>query len=279
MKFIINKYLINPIEAFVHNSKSIGITLLFCTGLSLTLANWQFVSEAYLHLWQFHFSGIDSHHFNIGFLSLPNSALMVINDGLMALFFFLAGMEIKREMFEGQLSSFKQSLLPVFAALGGMLVPAVLFIFLNKGGQHLSGWAIPTATDIAFTLGVASLLGKRVPMGLKIFLTALAIIDDLGAILVIAIFYGGALQVWYLVGVLLIAGVIFFLNKKMAFGIWQILLGLLLWYCMFNSGIHATVAGVIFAFLVPVKQLKHLEHTINLPVYYIVIPLFALGNK
>lgn len=275
----IRRLLIDPLDIFLHDSRSVGITLLVCTGLSLIITNMQPLGLQYLSFWNFHFSGINQHQINIGHLVLPNSPLLVINDGLMALFFFLAGMEIKREMVEGQLSSIKQSLLPVIGAVGGMIVPAIIFSLLNKGGLFVRGWAIPTATDIAFTLGVASLLGKRVPMGLKVFLTALAIIDDLGAIVVIALFYGEQLQIIYLLGVVIIAAIIHILNlKKIAFGIVQILLGLALWYCMFNSGIHATVAGVIFAFLVPVRLLHKFENKIHIPVYFIIIPVFALAN-
>lgn len=279
MSGFLKKYLINPISHFVHNSKSVGIVLLACTAISLLVANWNWAAQSYLHFWHYSFSGLDQHHVEIGFLSLPNSPLLLINDGLMAVFFFLAGMEIKREMLEGQLSSIKQSLLPVFGAIGGMLAPAIVYGLFNKGFENINGWAIPTATDIAFTLGVAALLGKRVPVGLKIFLTALAIIDDLGAILVIALFYGSHLHLGYLLGALGCGGFIYFLNKKqVAFGIWQFMLGILLWYCMFNSGIHATVAGVIFAFLVPVTHLRKFETGIHVPVYFIVIPIFALAN-
>jgi NhaA family Na+:H+ antiporter len=205
--------------------------------------------------------------------------LLIINDALMALFFFLAGMEIKRELVCGELASVKKSLLPISGAIGGMLVPALFFALFNKGTQYIHGWAIPTATDIAFTLGIASLLGKRVPVALKIFLTALAIIDDLGAIIVIAIFYGGRLQAGYLLGCLLVVAALWLLNrKKVTFGLAHWLLGILLWYCMFNSGIHATVAGVIFAFMVPMKELERLELKFHAPVYFLVMPLFALAN-
>jgi NhaA family Na+:H+ antiporter len=188
-------------------------------------------------------------------------------------------MEIKREFLTGELSSIRQSLLPMVAAVGGMLMPAILFAFIARGSAYMQGWAIPTATDIAFTLGVISLLGRNVPSGLKIFVTALAIIDDLGAILVIAIFYGDALHWGYLLVVLLIVGILVLLNKKgFKFGWVHILLGLIMWYCMFNSGIHATVAGVIFAFLVPVQLLKRFEDMIHIPVYFIILPAFALAN-
>jgi NhaA family Na+:H+ antiporter len=188
-------------------------------------------------------------------------------------------MEIKREFVTGELSSIRQSLLPMVAAVGGMLMPAILFALTAKGSAYMQGWAIPTATDIAFTLGVISLLGRNVPAGLKIFVTALAIIDDLGAILVIAIFYGGALQWGYLLLVLITVGILMLLNKRgFRFGWLHILLGLIMWYGMFNSGIHATVAGVIFALLVPVPLLHRFEEMIHIPVYFLILPAFALAN-
>lgn len=279
MKIILRKYFGSPIEAFIHDSRSVGITLLVCTAFSLILTNWGEIGAHYLAMWNFSFSGTSDLHIHLIGLDLPNSPLLFINDGLMAAFFFLAGMEIKREMLEGELASVKQSLLPVFGAIGGMIVPAILFSLINKGTDNIRGWAIPTATDIAFTLGVAALLGKRIPTGLKVFLTALAIIDDLGAIIVIAIFYGSELQLVYLFGVIAFTTIIYILNyKKIAFGFWQILCGIALWYCMFNSGIHATVAGVIFAFLVPTNLLKKFEDKIHFPVYFLIIPIFALAN-
>jgi NhaA family Na+:H+ antiporter len=279
MKAHFKRYFISPLNELLHDSRSVGITLLICTAFSLILTNWGELGTQYLAIWNVSFSGTDAHHLHIFGLNLPNSPLLIINDGLMALFFFLAGMEIKREMLQGELASVKQSLLPVFGAIGGMMVPAIIFFFINKGTENIRGWAIPTATDIAFTLGVASLLGKRIPTGLKVFLTALAIIDDLGAIVIIAIFYGSDLQLGYLLGTLVFIGIIYLLNhKKVAFGIWQILCGIALWYCMFNSGIHATVAGVIFAFLVPTELLKKFETKIHIPVYFIIIPIFALAN-
>ncbi|MEI7628719.1 MAG: Na+/H+ antiporter NhaA [Bacteroidota bacterium] len=279
MKDHFKRYFISPLNQLLHDSRSVGITLLICTAFSLILTNWGEIGTQYLAIWNVSFSGTDAHHFHILGMNLPNSPLLIINDGLMAVFFFLAGMEIKREMLQGELATVKQSLLPVFGALGGMIVPAIIFFFINKGTENIRGWAIPTATDIAFTLGVASLLGKRIPTGLKVFLTALAIIDDLGAIVVIAIFYGGDLQLVYLFGTIVLIGIIYFLNhKKVPFGILQFLCGIALWYCMFNSGIHATVAGVIFAFLVPTELLKKFETKIHIPVYFIIIPIFALAN-
>lgn len=271
--------IIHPLQRFIHDSRSVGITLLVCTGVSLLLANTGFWQEGYRNVWSDSFDGTMDHHTHLGFLLIPNSPLLVINDGLMAIFFFLVGMEIKRELLTGELASLKKSSLPVFGAIGGMLVPALLFSFFNKGTNGMQGWAIPTATDIAFTLGIASLLGNRVPVGLKIFITALAIIDDLGAIVVIAFFYGGALQSWYLLGCALIVLILWILNRaKIKFGILHWLLGILLWYCMFHSGIHATIAGVIFALLVPVDLLTKFELRFHKPVYFIIMPVFALAN-
>ena len=212
MKVGFKKLFLDPINHFLHDSRSVGITLLVCTALSLIITNWGDFGAQYLSIWNYSFSGVPEHHVHIGGLDLPNSPLLWINDGFMALFFFLAGMEIKREMLQGELASIKQSLLPVIGAIGGMIVPAILFSLINKGTENVRGWAIPTATDIAFTLGVAALLGKRIPTGLKVFLTALAIIDDLGAIIVIAIFYGGELQFVYLLGSIVLIGLIYFLN-------------------------------------------------------------------
>ncbi|MEN9686637.1 MAG: hypothetical protein RLZZ28_2423, partial [Bacteroidota bacterium] len=270
---------IHPLQRYIHDSRSVGITLLVCTAVSLLLANLGFWQEGYRNSWSATFDGTLNHHFTLGFLSIPNSPTMWINDGLMAIFFFLVGMEIKREMVSGELASIQKSLLPVFAAIGGMLVPAILFSLFNKGTDGMKGWAVPTATDIAFTLGVASLLGKRVPVGLKIFLTALAIIDDLGAIIIIALFYGGKLNVLYLLGCLVIVGIIWFLNRQgKKFGLLHWALGIGLWYCMFNSGIHATVAGVLFALLVPTTALAKFELRLHTPVYFIIMPIFALAN-
>jgi NhaA family Na+:H+ antiporter len=271
--------LLKKVNQFLHDSRSIGIVLLVCTFASLLLTNtgpWQ---AGFNSIWSQGFDGTTDHYIHIGFLALPNSLMLWINDGLMAVFFFLAGMEIKREMLTGELASLKKSALPVFGAVGGMIVPALLFTLFNKGTNGMQGWAIPTATDIAFTLGIASLLGSRVPASLKIFITALAIIDDLGAIIVIALFYGAQLEVWYLTGCVVIVFIVLLLNKiKVKPGWLHILLGIMLWYCMFHSGIHATVAGVLFAFLLPASSLQKLELQLHKPVYFIILPLFALAN-
>ncbi len=269
---------LHPLKEFIHDSRAIGVCLLCCTFISLILANTSFGSS-YINFWQQQFQANGTHHFQLLFLSLPNSLLASINDLLMAIFFFMAGMEIKREMLVGELSSIQKSLLPFAAAVGGMLFPALLFTIFNKGTMYQNGWAIPTATDIAFTLGIASLLGKRVPINLKIFLMALAIIDDLGAVIVIAFFYGAPVQYLYLIGVLISVALLWFLNyKKIKFGWQNLLIAVLLWYCMFNSGIHPTVAGVVFAMFVPVKLLHRFEIKMHTPVYFIILPVFALAN-
>lgn len=279
MIHFVRRKIIHPLQQFMHDSRAIGITLLACTAISLFLANIGFWQEGYRNMWQATFDGTDDHHAKLGFLFIPNSPLLVINDALMALFFFLVGMEIKRELLNGELSSIKKSSLPIFGAIGGMLVPALLFTLFNKGTASMQGWAVPTATDIAFTLGVASLLGKRIPVGLKIFITALAIIDDLGAIIIIALFYGGELQRLYLLGCGSIVFILWLLNRnKIKFGILHWVLGLLLWYCMYHSGIHATVAGVVFAMMVPVSYLTKFELKFHRPVYFIIMPAFALAN-
>lgn len=208
-----------------------------------------------------------------------------INDGLMAIFFLLVGLEIKREMMEGELSTPKKAAMPIFAALGGMLIPAGIYFLFNHSAQTSAGWGIPMATDIAFALGIISLLGKRVPVSLKIFLAALAIVDDLGAILVIAIFYTNELH-W---DQLLYSGIILTLLILMnRFGvkklIFYIIPGIFLWYFIHHSGIHATIAGVLLALTIPTNPVKEtspleaLEHAIVKPVNFIIMPVFALAN-
>ena len=279
MIHFVRRKIIHPLQRYIHDSRSVGITLLACTALSLILANFGFWEEGYRNFWSSTFDGTANHHLHIGILQVPNSLLLMINDGLMAIFFFLVGMEIKRELQTGELSSIKKSALPLFGAVGGILVPALLFSLFNKGTEGMQGWAIPTATDIAFTLGIASLLGNRVPVGLKIFITALAIIDDLGAIIVIAFFYGGQLHIFYLVGVVLIVVILWLINQtQLKFGIIHWLLGICLWYCMFHSGIHATVAGVVFALMIPTRLLSTLELRFHKPVNFIIMPVFALAN-
>ncbi len=276
---IVRKVIIEPLKVFIHDSRSIGISLLLATVLSLILSNIPEISEDYIRFFQLTIDGSQEHAFEWGPFHLPNSIIVIINDLLMAAFFFLAGMEIKRELVIGELASFKQSILPVAAAIGGMIVPAIIYTQFNRGTAYTGGWAIPMATDIAFTLGIASLLGNRVPVALKIFITALAIIDDLGAIVVIALFYGSQLKLFYLLLSGLIMLVLLSLQKnKVKLGWYTWVLGIALWYTMFNSGIHATVAGVLFAFTLPVNKLPELEIKFHTPVYFIIMPLFALAN-
>ena len=197
----------------------------------------------------------------------------------MAIFFFQVGMEIKRELVNGELSSLKQSILPVVGALGGMIVPALIFTLFNSGTNYANGWGVPMATDIAFSLGIASLLGKRVPVALKIFLTALAIIDDLGAIVAIAVFYTSTIHLLYLfIGVFIFTALLLWTRFKLPFGPLHFLLGIVMWFCFFNSGVHATIAGVLFAFIIPVKRLNGIEHALHNYVNFLIIPIFALAN-
>jgi NhaA family Na+:H+ antiporter len=188
-------------------------------------------------------------------------------------------MEIKRELTSGELASVKKSLLPVLAALGGMVVPALIFSLFNGNTPFKHGWGIPMATDIAFSLGVLSLLGKRVPLSLKIFLAALAIIDDLGAVVTIGIFYTSSLNLTYLLCGLGMFAVVLLLNRlNIIKPVWYLLPGIIMWYCVFNSGVHATIAGVLMAFSMPLKSLAKLEHLLYRPVNFIIMPLFALAN-
>jgi NhaA family Na+:H+ antiporter len=282
---------IRDIQAFIGDSRAVGIVLLCCTGISLLLANCPW-SGNWLALWQWGPGEPGAHHWTVGAqhaagalgwpggaVHLPNSVIDWLNDAGMALFFCLAGMEIKRELMTGELSTIRQAVLPAAGAIGGMVLPALLFALITRGTTYAHGWGIPMATDIAFSLGVAAILGTRMPIGLKVFLTALAIIDDLGAIITIAVFYSAGLNLLFLLGGLGIWLLLMGLTwLKMPFGWVQVLLGLVLWYCFFNSGIHATVAGVLFAFAVPQRILQRWEHQLHFPVNFIIIPLFALAN-
>ncbi len=268
---IIREKFLSPIFEFIHDSRAVGITLIVCTLISLVLSNSAW-GPSFLALWEQQIP-------MPGFIHIPHTVLHMINDGLMTLFFLLAGMEIKREIAEGELSSLRKSALPVLAATGGMLVPALLYFIVNTGSGYARGWGVPMATDIAFSLGILSLLGTRAPLSLKILLTALAIIDDLGAIVAIAIFYTDHISLLYLG----LAGGLFALLLVMnAFKVNRLLpyfvVGLALWYCMFNSGIHATLAGVLLAFSLPLDRIARLEHRLHDPVSFIILPLFALAN-
>jgi Na+:H+ antiporter, NhaA family len=266
---VFRKHILHPITELAESGKLTGIMLITVTFLSLIISNSDY-GVTYLKIW----------NIEIGFSFMQKSILHWINDGLMAVFFLLIGLEIKREMVQGELSTREQALLPVIAAIGGILVPALIFfIFNRRDPQAIHGWAIPTATDIAFSLGILSLLGKRVPFALKIFLTALAIIDDLGAILIIAIFYTHELDF----NMILFAGLIFIIllimNKMKVKRFYFFLLpGIALWYFILKSGIHPTVAGVLFAFSIPMNLLEDIEHKLSRPVNYLILPLFALAN-
>jgi NhaA family Na+:H+ antiporter len=257
-------------HTFFESEKAGGLVLMACTLISLVLANSVFSSN-YLHFWHIPFAGQPIEYW--------------INDGLMAIFFLLIGLELEREVYIGELSDIKNALLPIFGAIGGMVIPAALYLFFNFGTNTQSGAGIPMATDIAFALGILSLLGNRVPTSLKIFLTALAVIDDLGAILVIALFY---------------TKTIFWNNLFIALGIFVILLifnrlkvrnlipyligGVVMWYFMLNSGVHATITGVLLAFAIPFGNGNKkstsfiLQHFLHKPVAFIILPIFALAN-
>src|ERR1017187_10544646 len=265
------KRAIDPIRIFIMDSRFTGILLLLCTAVSLLLSN-SSSGDAYRGFW------IADMHNGLP-LALPHSPLKWINDFLMAIFFLLAGMEIKRELITGELSSFKKAVLPFGAALGGMIVPALIYSSFNITTPYAHGWGIPTATDIAFSLGIASLFGKKVPASLKIFLMALAIIDDLGAIVVIALFYGNQIKWVFLLGGSLVYGAIWTVNYiKIKQGIVQIVLSMIFWYMIFNSGIEASISGVMIAFTIPVNSLPKLENAIHKFVNFFILPLFALAN-
>jgi len=271
------------IEEFIKKESSSGILLIFVTLLALVFSNTLLAPlyESFLHI---------PIEIKVGSLHLDKSLYHWVNDGLMAIFFLLIGLEVKREMLEGHLSSLRQIALPGIAAIGGMLVPAAIYLAFNHGNPDAAnGWAIPTATDIAFALGILSLLGKRVPASLKIFLMALAIIDDLGAIVIIALFYTVDLStlsiaIAALSFAILIAFNRFGVTKKAAYFI----VGTILWISVLKSGVHATLAGVALAFTIPlnakdqnnqpISPLKDIEHGLHFWVAFFILPLFAFVN-
>ncbi len=273
-------YLSKPFKWFFKLEAASGLVLLFAAIVALIISNSDFSNLYFEILNKYLFLGVN----NFG---LKLSVIHWINDALMAIFFFFVTLEIKREFLQGELSNFKQALLPIIAAVGGMLVPALIYVYINLGDpQTLNGWAIPSATDIAFSLGVLSLLGKRVPLSLKVFLTALAIIDDLGAIVIIAVFYSGDLSIKYL-SLMFLAFIILLLINK--FNIKKFLpyliIGLFLWDFTHNSGIHATIAGVLLAMTIPHRKrekdfslLIKVEHAISPYVAFGIMPLFAFAN-
>ncbi len=252
------------------NERTAGLLLVTCTAISLLLTN-SAAGAGYAALW---------HRELIG-----GSVEFWINDGLMAIFFLMVGLELEREVYVGELSNRKQALLPVIAAFGGMLVPAGIHMLFNHGTPTASGAGIPMATDIAFAVGILSLLGNRVPLPMKIFLTALAVIDDLGAIVTIALFYSSGLQWAYLGGAFGVWAVLLLLNRLHVFKLMPyLLLGAVMWWLMLHSGVHATVAGVLLAFAIPFGDggpdsiSWKLQYFLHKPVAFIIMPLFALAN-
>lgn len=270
---VIQRKLSKTFKNFFSSEKSSGIVLIVCTVVSLIFANC-ILGADYLSIW----------HTYIGGLSVEQW----INDGLMAIFFLLIGLELQRELYNGELSDLKNALLPIFAAGGGVVVPALIYLALNGGTATQAGIGIPMATDIAFALGVLAILGSRVPASLKVFLTALAVIDDLAAIVVIAIFYTAELSIGYLIGAFVVFGALLILNRGLRIKLLMPYLigGALMWFLMLRSGVHATIAGVLLAFTIPFSATEddedspshRLEHFLHRPVAFIILPIFALAN-
>ncbi len=274
------QYLTKPFKYFFKLEAASGLVLLFAAILALIISNG--------NLSEYYFSVLEK-YITLGTkeFGLKLSVLHWINDVLMAIFFFFVSLEIKREFIQGELSNPKQAMLPIIGAVGGMAIPALFYILINySDNTTLKGWAIPSATDIAFSLGVLSLLGKRVPVSLKVFLTALAIIDDLGAIVIIAFFYSGNIEVKYLVLMLLSLIVLIGLNKfKIKSFVPFLIVGIFLWDFTHQSGVHATIAGVLLALTIPhnVKNSKDsmllkLEHGLSPYVAFAIMPIFAFAN-
>ena len=274
------QYISKPFKWFFKLEAASGLVLLIAAILALFISNSTFSSLYFETLEKYLFIGINK-------FGLKLSVHHWINDALMAIFFFFVTLEIKREFLQGELSNIKQALLPIIAAVGGMLVPALFYVVINYGNaETINGWAIPSATDIAFSLGILSLLGSRVPISLKVFLTALAIIDDLGAILIIAFFYSGDLSIPYL-SLILISYILLLVLNKFSVKIFTpyLLIGLCMWFFTYKSGIHATIAGVLLASTIPHRLKDHdfsllvkLEHAISPYVAFIIMPIFAFAN-
>lgn len=271
-------FITKPFRRFLKLEAASGIILFSAAVVAILIKN-SGLEHAYDSLLEMHAG------FEIGSFELKKELIHWVNDGLMAVFFFLVGLEIKREFLDGELSSPKQAILPALGAVGGMIFPAIVYILIAYNSPEVwKGWAIPCATDIAFSLGILALLGSRVPLSLKVFLTALAIIDDLGAIVIIAVFYSANLKLGYLFSALGVCIALFVVNnsyvsKKTPY----VLLGLILWYLVLKSGIHATIAGVLTAFFVPFKinnrsLVKEFEHALHPAVAYFILPIFAFFN-
>jgi len=269
---IVRRELSKTFRRFYSSETSSSILLIICTVVSLSIAN-SALGTDYLRFWQTHVGDLSIDHW--------------ISEALMAVFFLLIGLELERELYNGELSDFKTALLPIFAAIGGICVPALIYFALNAGTPTQAGIGIPMATDIAFSLGVLALLGSRVPASLKVFLTALAVMDDLGAIIVIAVFYTADLSPTYLLAAIVVFLLLVALNRLRVMSLAPYLLGgALMWFMMRKSGVHATVAGVLLAFAIPFSAREddeaspshRLEHFLQKPVAFIVLPVFALAN-
>jgi NhaA family Na+:H+ antiporter len=265
-------------KGFFNSEKSSGFVLIGCTIISLILSNTN-TGTGYLHFWH---SQID---LSFSLIQLDYSLENWVNDGLMAVFFLLVGLEIERELYVGELSNFKNALLPVLAAIGGMIFPALIHFVFNNGTPSQGGFGIPMATDIAFALGILSLAGNKVPVSLKIFLTALAIIDDLGAITVIGLFYTKAFSLVYFGAAIAVFLILFIAGKKKVQNLpFYLIGGIVMWYLMLKSGVHATIAGVLLAFAIPFhkeneKNISYrLQNALHYPVAFIILPIFALAN-
>ena len=257
-------------KSFFESEKTGGIVLLLCTVLSIFLAN-SYFQEDYLKIWHGSISGYPVEH--------------VINDGLMTIFFLMIGLELERELYIGELSKLKNAMLPIAGAIGGMLFPALIYYIFNHNTDFKNGIGIPMATDIAFAIGILSLLGNKVPTSLKVFLTALAVIDDLGAIIIIALFYSQSVQFNYLMLAMAVWAILFLFNKLKIYNLWIYLVGgIFMWYFMIHSGVHATITGVILAFVIPFQKGEEtsisykLQHWLHKPVSFIILPIFALAN-
>ena len=269
---------LKPFKEFVQSESLGGVILIICVVISLMIANSP-LAGALENLLNTELG------FHTESIHLRYPALLWINDGLMAIFFLLVGLEIKRELVEGELSSFKKAALPIFAALGGVLAPAAIYFLLNQGTATTAGWGIPMATDIAFAIAIITMLGNKVPPSLKIFLAALAIVDDLMAILVIAIFYSSELHYNYLLYAGGIFAALMVMNRAGVKNLAAYLIpGAFIWYFVHHSGVHATIAGVLTAFAIPTtpdaeeSPLEKLEHMLVKPVNYLIMPVFALAN-
>lgn len=273
MKKVATTILSNTFNKFFDSEKSSGILLIICTIIAILLTNSPLAHD-YLNLWQTDVAGLKLEHW--------------INDGLMAIFFLLIGLELEREVYVGELSNLKNALLPICAAIGGMLAPALIHYYFNQATPTQNGIGIPMATDIAFALGVLAILGNRIPASLKVFVVAFAVMDDLGAIVIIAAFYTVKLSVWYLVSALAVWAILIVLNRYLRIMalLPYLIGGILMWFLMLKSGIHATVAGIMLAFAIPFSAKDddkkspsyQLEHFLHKPVAFIILPIFALAN-